>query len=441
MNEASANLRYVPPSGAGIAFSLEEDSILERVNRKVAAAASLDELLEFLLTATAPISPCDRIAVAFVDESRHRLVSHGVRARYAPLRLKEGFAQDLAGSSLQAVIEEGTPRIIDDLEAYLAAHPASVSTRLLVEEGVRSSLTCPLSVDNRRVGVLFRSSRRAGAYDERQVRLHEAVAERLAQAVEKAYRIEQLAASNRAYLELLGFVSHEIKGPLAGMLLEGHILTDGYVGELTPPQKERVLRIIRTGEYLAGLTREYLDLARIEGGTLELRSRDDVRFATGILDPALELAGAAVRQADMRVTRDVQPPDLKLACDPNLMLVVLANLIENAAKYGRPGGEIRVQARGVGTAVVVTVWNEGVGFTDADRSRLFRKFSRLDRPEFARIKGTGVGLYSAWRIVALHRGRIQADSKFGEWAEFRVELPQVAAAGVVTVDPRSVESA
>jgi hypothetical protein len=342
--------------------------------------------------------------------------------------LKEGFAEDLAGSSLQAVIDVGTPRIIDDLEAYLAAHPASASTRLLVQEGVRSSMTCPLSVDGRRVGILFRSSRQAGSYDERQVRLHEAVGERLAQAVEKAYRIERLAASNRAYMELLGFVSHEIKGPLAGMLLEGHILTDGYVGELTPGQKERVVRIIRTGEYLAGLTREYLDLARIEGGSLELRLRAEVQFAAGILDPALELVGAAVRQSGMRVTVDVQPPDLKLACDPNLMLVVLANLIENAAKYGRPGGEIRVQARHAGTAIAVTVWNEGVGFTDADRSRLFRKFSRLDRPEFARIKGTGVGLYSAWRIVALHRGRIRADSKFGEWAEFRIEIPQNAEA-------------
>jgi signal transduction histidine kinase len=70
------------------------------------------------------------------------------------------------------------------------------------------------------------------------------------------------------------------------------------------------------------------------------------------------------------------------------------------------------------------VWNEGPGFPDADRPKLFRKFSRLDAPELNRRKGTGVGLYTSWRLVQLHGGRIDADSRPGEWAEFIVTLPQ-----------------
>jgi len=74
--------------------------------------------------------------------------------------------------------------------------------------------------------------------------------------------------------------------------------------------------------------------------------------------------------------------------------------------------------------VALAVWNEGPGFPEAEKSRLFRKFSRLQTPELLKQKGTGVGLYTSWRIVRLHGGRIRADSEEGHWAEFRVELPQ-----------------
>ena len=423
--EKETEARYAAPAAAGATEALgpQERVILDRINRKVAGAESIAGLLGFLLEATRPVSPCDRIGLAFLDESGGRLVSYSVRALYEPIYLREGYSQDLRGSSLQAVIEKGAPRIIDDMEAYLAAHPGSVSTRLLVREGVRSNLTCPLAVDGRNVGVLFRSARRPCAYDERQVRLHEAVAERLSQAVEKAYRIEQLAAANRAYMEMLRFVSHEIKSPLAGIIMEAHVLSGGYVGALTSSQEERVQRIKGRAEYLAGLVQEYLDLATVESGGFTPRVRRDVGFAAELLDRAADIAGGAIERSGMRLTRDIAPPDLTLTCDPAMTLIVLLNLLDNATKYGRRGGEIRVRARvGEGQAVF-SVWNEGPGFTAEEQNVLFRKFSRLDRPEFRQIKGTGVGLYTAWRIVQLQHGRIRAASDPGKWAEFSVELP------------------
>jgi signal transduction histidine kinase len=72
----------------------------------------------------------------------------------------------------------------------------------------------------------------------------------------------------------------------------------------------------------------------------------------------------------------------------------------------------------------VAVRNEGRGFTPADRDRLFRKFSRLDDPELQKQKGTGVGLYTVWRVVNLHGGRVDAASEPGQWAEFSFRIPQ-----------------
>jgi len=293
-----------------------------------------------------------------------------------------------------------------------------------VREGVRSSMTCPLAVDGRRVGVLFRSARRPWAYDERQARLHAAMAERVGQAIEKAYRIEQLAAANRAYLEMLGFVSHELKGPLAGIVMEGHLLADGYVGDLTAAQRERVARILSRAEYLESLIRDYLDLARVEEeGGLKLERRPGVAVRTEILERAADLAEGFLTQNEMRLKLEVQPPDLTATCDPQGLTIVMTNLIGNAGKYGRRGGEVRVRAWREGGKVLFSVWNEGVGFSEAERGRLFGRFARLQRPEFKAIKGSGVGLYTAWRIVRQHGGRIRAASEEGRWAEFTVELP------------------
>ncbi|HUK76936.1 MAG TPA: ATP-binding protein, partial [Thermoleophilia bacterium] len=104
--------------------------------------------------------------------------------------------------------------------------------------------------------------------------------------------------------------------------------------------------------------------------------------------------------------------------------IVLVNLLGNAVRYGRPGGRLRLKVGRRGKRLRVTVWNEGQGFTRAQRGRLFRKFSRLGTPATDQRRGTGLGLYNSWRIVQLHHGHIRADAQPGEWAEFTFEIPQ-----------------
>ena len=420
-------LRYFDPASIRLAteeFSPEERAILDTVNQKVAAEESLAEVMDFLFDQTHSICPCDRIGLAFVEEPGGRVVSHWNRADYEPVLLKDGYAQDLAGSSLAEVIERGSPRVISDLERYLAEHPDSRSTKLLLREGVRSSMTCPLSVNGRRVGLLFRSSRQPDAYAEHQVALHLAVAERLSQTVEKAWRIEQLAAANRSYMEMLGFVTHELKSPVASIVLDGQVLRDGYRGDLAPQQKMAVEKMIRKGDYLLRLIREYLDLARLEGGDAELKPKADVDLAAEVVDPVIEMVEPQIDEKRMKLTRRFPAEPLRAACNPDLLKIVVTNLLSNAAKYGREEGEIRVTLEPTEGGVALAVWNEGPGFPEAEKSRLFRKFSRLQTPELLKQKGTGVGLYTSWRIVRLHGGRIRAESEEGHWAEFRVELPQ-----------------
>jgi signal transduction histidine kinase len=428
MADSRTSVRYVDPAQPAPVlqpFTEEERRILRLVNHRVAALPTLNDVVDFLFEETNTIFPFDRIGLAFVEDAGGRVVSHYARASYEPLLLSQGYAEDLTATSLGPVLERRMPRIIDDLEAYLEAKPASRSTRLLVKEGVRSSLTCPLSVEGRVVGFMFRSSRHVRAYSSRHVELSIAIAERISQAVEKSWRIEQLEEANRAYFEMLGFVSHELKNPVASMVTDAKLLAEGYLGDLEPPQKAKVERMIHKGQYLLGLVNEYLDLARLEEPGQGLRVQPATLFVEEVLEPAIDLVRPQIETRQMRLTTELPPEgSLLVSCDPGLMRIVLVNLLGNAVKYGDASGEIRLAVLKRKHGISVSVWNQGPGFPAAEKDKLFRKFSRLDSPALQGHKGTGVGLYNAWRIIQLHGGRIRAASKPGSWAEFSFSIPQ-----------------
>ena len=405
-------------------FDEAQLDVLDMINQKVAAAENIESLIDFLFETGRELCPCDRVALAFVTDEGRRVVAHYARATYEPLHLNKGYAEQLRGSTLEEIINSGQVRVIGDIRAYLAAKPQSASTRLIRKERIRSSMTCPLSVDGRNVGLLFRSSRQPFAYGPVQVAFHAAIAERLSQAVEKAWRIEQLDQANKAYTEMLSFVVHELKSPVASMIMDAEVLLGGYIGDITDKQAEKIQRMAAKGKYLLGLVNDYLNLARLEGGELELKTSQGVDFVTQVLDPAMDITAPQAEAKSMRIVTDLPQTAQPIQCDPNLMQIVAVNLLSNAVKYGFESGEILISVIEDADGLEFSVRNDGPGFDEASKTKLFAKFSRLDDPELNKAKGTGVGLYTVWRIVHKHGGTIRADSEKGSWAQFTVKLPR-----------------
>jgi signal transduction histidine kinase len=407
-----------------------ERTTLRIVNQKIAARPSLRAIVDYLFERTQELIPCDRIGLAFVDERGERVTSYYNRASYENLAIDKDYSEALRQTSLEEVLNTGQPRIIGDLERYLEARPRSRSTRRLVQEGVRSNLACPLSVEGRIVGFIFRSSRQTETYRPRHIELQMSISERLSQAVEKAWRIEQLQEANYAYTKMLGFVSHELKSPVASMVTDAQLLAQGYLGDLTEAQRAKLDGITRKGQYLLGLVNEYLDLARVEGGELQINPRSRVNVNADVVQAAVELVQPQIDAHGVSLVTELpQAPVPLICCDAMLLRIVLVNLLDNAVKYGNEGGEIRLSAelvperRGSSARYKVGVRNEGPGFSTAEKNKLFRRFSRLDDPALKTRRGTGVGLYNAWRIIQLHKGRITAESRQGEWAAFCFEIP------------------
>ena len=144
-----------PDRPQDVILSPEEQHILDVVNKRIANGNSLVEVMDFLFDMTHVVCAWDRLGLAFAEEDGQRLRAIWARAKYDAMSLNTGYSEDLLGSSLEPILREGKLRIIHDLQAYLEANPNSRSTRILVREGVRSNLTCPLHVDGRPVGVLL----------------------------------------------------------------------------------------------------------------------------------------------------------------------------------------------------------------------------------------------------------------------------------------------
>jgi diguanylate cyclase (GGDEF)-like protein len=188
------------------------------------AGVTLDDILDRVYTGFRGIIPFDRIGCAFLSDDRRRVITYWARSDLGPLRIAPGFERPVAGSTLEAILISGRPRVINDLERYLAAKPKSDTTRLIVEEGGRSSLTCPLFANGQPLGFLFFTSRFSNSYHKSHESVFLQIADQVASLLDKSRLHERLIVHNRTLLErtqrLEAMATHDC---LTGVLNRGAI--------------------------------------------------------------------------------------------------------------------------------------------------------------------------------------------------------------------------
>ncbi len=232
---------------------------------------------------------------------------------------------------------------------------------------------------------------------------------------------EGLRVMNKNYMELLGFVSHELKNPLSSAIMGLYTVKDEYLGPIPPAQKKVLSGVAASLDYFKEIIKNYLDLSRLEKGEIEPR-RTQVAFDASVVTPVVEGLEREMQERKMVLRKDV-PAGLSLNADKDLLRIVVDNLVANAIKYGREGGVLGIEARAEGAEVIASVYNEGEGIPRDKLSLLFKKFSRVYDPKHEGKKGTGLGLYICKEIIEKHKGRIWAESEEGRWARFTFALP------------------
>lgn len=394
----------------------------------------LDEVLEIVYADFRDFIPYDRIGLALLEQDSTVLRARWAKSEYGELRLGQGFAAPLAGSSLEPILRTGRPRILNDLVAYLESKPESTSTRLVVEEGIRSSLTCPLTANGVPVGFLFFSSRQPFAYATLHADTFERLAGQLSVIVEKARLITEIA-SRQAEVELrneelvrlnevknrfLGMAAHDLRNPIAAIRMVVDLLESPDAGVSEDERRSLLHDIASQADDMLALLNQLLDVSRIESGSLEL--------VLEAVDTAM-LIGDAVRRHNLlampKGTRlHVELNDnLCVPADASRLRQVLDNLMSNAVKYSPPGSIVRVESSESRGVWRVAVLDEGPGVSEQDRSRLFQDFVRLSARPTGGESSTGLGLAIARRIVEAHGGTIGVSSNAPRGSVFWFEIP------------------
>lgn len=221
---------------------------------------------------------------------------------------------------------------------------------------------------------------------------------------------DELAVLNGRYLDLVGMVSHELKGILASALLNACSVRDGYLGDVSVQQKKALDSIVRNLDYFDMTVKNFLNLSRIEKQELTL-SITEVFLKEDVVDVSID---AFIRQAQAKnVTIENEVPfECTLSADASLLLMVMNNLIGNAIKYGASPGRICITFSENADTATVTVFNTGRPFTEEETHKLFKRFSRLEgTPEAKKARGTGLGLFLCKTIIETHGGTMRCEPK------------------------------
>lgn len=224
-------------------------------------------------------------------------------------------------------------------------------------------------------------------------------------------------SSDAGMLDLMAIVSHEMKSPVSAVHTTAETLYRGYLGNLDPEQQKTVEKILRNCQYLEDIIRSYIDLSKMDIDNLESFSQN-IDLVADVIQPVIEIPEYADNLKQMPIVTEYafRP---RVNGDPNLLKIVVTNLLNNAIKYGTEKTPVTVRVAEARDAVQVSIRNEGVGISQEDiDQRLFKKFSRLKQKGTEGVKGSGLGLYICKKIVEKHHGRIWVESKVGEYAAF-----------------------
>ncbi|MET0409933.1 MAG: ATP-binding protein [Polyangiaceae bacterium] len=409
---------------------LERREFLSRAMLELNASLDYERTLATIARLAVP-SIADWCAVDISDNGRLRrlAVAHIDPAKVQQvLELQRRYPNDEnANSGASQVLRTGRAEHVRRIPAEMLAAAArdEEHLRLIQELQLHSYIGVPMVHAGTTLGVItlvMAESKRE--YDEKDLALIAALADRAAVAVENArlFRAAEQARSeavlaNRAKDDFLAILGHELRNPLAPIVTALELMEQRGGGDT---QRER--RVIeRQVKHVVRLVDDLLDVARIVRGAVTL-AREEVQVVD-VVDKAIELASPLLQERQHTLEKSV-PPGLGLVTDAVRLTQVLTNLLTNAAKYTEPCGRIQIRVETDASGVTFRIADNGMGIAPGMLSRIFDMFVQAPQAIDRAQGGLGLGLTIVQSLVRLFGGSVRAHSNGpGQGSEFIVNLP------------------
>ena len=326
------------------------------------------------------------------------------------------------GSGNEAVCE-ALGRLLGDLRESTTPNSDPLSPEVTTRPPHRFYLALPI-VGFDLIGLLYVGRDSPAAYAEEHLQLLAVVASQIGAywtelhlQAENARLYQESRAANVAKDEFLGMFGHELRNPLAALSMA---IT---LAQLDRTRIDTSLAIARRQtDQLTRLVDDLLDVERITHGKIRLR-KEPVELA-GMIERGVGTIRSLIASRGHRLVLSIPEGPIVLEGDASRLEQVVTNLLNNAAKYTDPGGEITVSVEGRPEEAVVRIRDTGIGIAPEMLPHVFDMFTQAERTLDRAEGGMGVGLTLSRRLVELHGGRIEARSEgVGKGAEFIVRLP------------------
>lgn len=240
---------------------------------------------------------------------------------------------------------------------------------------------------------------------------------KLIQEAESLRREKKLIEEN-----FITMVSHQMRSPLVAIVQYFEVILAGIVGKVEPKQKEMILKAKDRLEVLLDLINDWLNVARMNRGQIVEKFKP--LSLKKLISKLIEFMQPVAQENDVNLEfSSFSGSDLVLG-DEETLEQVFSNLINNAIKYNKPKGSVKISIKENKDYVAAKVEDTGIGIAKENLPLIFDQFFRVSRSESKKSKGSGLGLTIAKKIVEAHGGSIQVFSELGKGSTFSVLLPK-----------------
>ena len=236
-------------------------------------------------------------------------------------------------------------------------------------------------------------------------------------AVLLCFDITERETAEQVRREFTANVSHELKTPLQGIIGSAELIENGMV---KPEDMPRFIGHIRTeAQRLVALIADIIRLSQLDEGVEMPKENVELMSLAGEVAEDLR---AAADKASVTITTDGQSSIVFGV--RRLLYEMLYNLCDNAIKYNRPGGSVRIHVENREQEAAISVLDTGIGIAPEHQSRIFERFYRVDKSHSKASGGTGLGLSIVKHAAMYHGGKVALESEPGRGTEIRVTLPK-----------------
>jgi len=228
---------------------------------------------------------------------------------------------------------------------------------------------------------------------------------------------------DRMKSEFISLASHQLRTPLSAIKTYSHMLTDGYMGQLTAEQKRTLGNIINGADRMNALISTLLNITRIESGTIQVTPK--LLNLSKLVDEIINELSVIAHDKKIKLSLTTRgSSSFSLRTDPLIIKEVLVNLVSNSIKYTPKGGHVDLLVRARRGDIVIEVKDSGWGIPRHAQDQIFRKFFRAHNIIKRETTGTGLGLYLVKGLVETLDGTIWFVSEEEKGTTFFVSLPR-----------------